>query len=1505
MPEASGLAAGVERIGRDAERRFGRATRTMGADMARNLATSGKSAVEALRQVERAEKSLATARKADADAAGRLTVAQTRLNELNEKGRVSATQRASAEEAVARARRSQELSTQNLTRATRDLERAQKTQAQASGQVKMPFGSQLVMRAEAYGSDSGARFVQGFQRALGAGAALAVGGGFLASIKKVVDTGLDFDSALNTMQGVTRATSDQMAAVSKRARELGADTQLAGVSASDAAQAMTELAKGGFDVDQSMTAARGTLQLATAAQVSAAEAAKIQANALHAFGLDASEATHMADMLANTANASTGDINDFALGLQQAGAVAHGFGLSAQDTLTALGLLANAGIRGSDAGTLIKTSLQSITDQGKPAQAAIQELGLKLYDTTGKFVGYRSMLEQVAAASKRMTQEDFQAATNVLFGSDAMRAAMVAAGGGVQLFDDMFKAVGRAGGASEMAAAQMQGLPGVVEGLKNTAEGAKLALYDLVSPSLESAGKRMIGWIDKAADGMKDLRTGGGADGSAVDQIRRGWTDISSAAKELAPSLGAASKAIAMGAGSTAVAGWRALGFAMQALEPPLKLVADILGNNQWLTTGIITVLGALYLKSKLAGPAIQLAARATSAWGNAFAGWRTPAERATQTLTNVTRAAGESERAQRGWATQMRDSYNRVSDRTLFFSRTAGTAGAAMTGMKLAGSGVLSMLGGPWGAAAAGVGLAMGLVAEAHQKAAQRAEEQKQAEEELRATLDQDTGRVTEETRRKAAERFGKEDEYKSTDIGRAKGYGIDPNLLVDAATGTGDPAAYEAIKKMAMERGVKPGLEQIKFTGPGGTQIDWKSIQAQYQAMGVSSDELYNALLKEGNGWDVVNGKISKYINENPGAAQNGSIVSLQTLIDKMPDANESLVTLTQNVNEQRRETDKGAQSLRDMAQAQYGLWNATTEGIARFKDLGAAIVSVPNGKSIDLKIEPAKYDEAKKKLEDLGYTVTNLPGGIVKVTAATDEAQKRFNDLVYKVNNTTAELPVELKLANANAIAALLPGGLGAAVTMSTYANAMRPPGRATGGYVDSRGMIYGPGTGTSDSILARVSGGGPNGFIRVSNRESINNEQSTRRNMPLIDAMNRGWVPPAELLRNMTGIRGYAGGGPISIEQAAGDMAGAPYVRGGHSAAGVDCSGAASVLVNAAVGQPLYGERMATANASEWLSARGAVMGRGPAGTLRIGWKNGGPGGGHMAVTLPDGRNAESGGSVGKFTVGGGATPAQQRQLRDAEQRVQDREFDVQQAQQKLEELKQQKTVKPSVQAAAEQRLAKAQREHKDALDDLSAKQEQVNSAESRRGAGGPGNGYAQGGPDGKGFAKDMMSGALETLGFDGSVFSNPMEWGIWKLFTGGANYVGGLLKNAFGGPNQQGNNPMQAPMGAQGMRNRHGMGGAPGPGDGGLGDFSFGDGGMGVVGDALQAVLPQVGDYLPNSQNPGGNNYTTNQNSNNSNATGAAFYGPVTINDPSSVIKPPDRMNTRMTGLPKP
>ena len=135
--------------------------------------------------------------------------------------------------------------------------------------------------------------------ATGLGSMIAIGAG----LTKTISIGLDYTTTMNTLGAVTQATAQQMDAAGQMAQELGNDITLPGTSAVDAAAAMTELAKGGFTVEQSMSAAKGTLQLAAAAQIDAASAATIQANALNTFGLSADYASKVSDVLANAANA--------------------------------------------------------------------------------------------------------------------------------------------------------------------------------------------------------------------------------------------------------------------------------------------------------------------------------------------------------------------------------------------------------------------------------------------------------------------------------------------------------------------------------------------------------------------------------------------------------------------------------------------------------------------------------------------------------------------------------------------------------------------------------------------------------------------------------------------------------------------------------------------------------------------------------------------------------------------------------------------------------------------------------------------------------------------------------------------------------------------------------------------------------------------------------------------------------------------------------------------------
>lgn len=447
----------------------------------------------AAKKAESAEDQLKAARKSgDAKAVAAAEAQLTRAREAQTRATTAVVKSA---EAAGAAKRRELRAVREATTAYRNLEQAQASKGPGflSGMTSQSSG--IVGQFQMLGGMGGKAFVGGAVAAMAAVGLIEAGKKAatlaLEGFKSVMETGIDFSKTVNNFQGVTGASAAESQQMSAAARALGADTTMAGVTASEAAKAMTELAKAGFSVDQAISAARGTMQLATAAQVDAAQAAEIQSNAINAFGMSAQDAGRVADVLANAANASSADMPDLGLALQQVGGIAKGFGEDIEGTVAALGMLANAGVKGSDAGTLLKTTLQSITKQGEPAQKAMEALGMSLYNQdTGQFVGFREMFRQLDEAKQRMSPEQFQAETNILFGSDAMRSAML---GSVAAFDKMESSIGRVGTAASMAEAQMRGWPGVVEGIENSAESLKLAFFDLFNtPAGQELGNKLV-----------------------------------------------------------------------------------------------------------------------------------------------------------------------------------------------------------------------------------------------------------------------------------------------------------------------------------------------------------------------------------------------------------------------------------------------------------------------------------------------------------------------------------------------------------------------------------------------------------------------------------------------------------------------------------------------------------------------------------------------------------------------------------------------------------------------------------------------------------------------------------------------------------------------------------------------------------------------------------------------------------------------------------------------------
>lgn len=321
------------------------------------------------------------------------------------------------------------------------------------------------------------------------GATLAANSAFLAgaaaavSFAKSIQLATSFNQELNVFRVTVGATQDEMKQVSDTARALGRDISLPGVSAIDAAEAMTELAKAGLSVQDSIDGARGVLQLATAAQLSNADATTLAASALNAFGLGGGQAVHVADLLANAANNAQGGIEDMGLALRQSAAVARQVGFSLDDTVALLTLLARNGLQGSDAGTALRTSLIRLINPTKEARNILADLNIQLRDQQGNL--RPEVFAEFAAATKNLTKAQQDARAAIVFGQDAIRAEAILGREGARGLDQMRVALEKQGTAADVAAARNVGLGGAVENLKNQLSNLGLTIGEAVTPAVE------------------------------------------------------------------------------------------------------------------------------------------------------------------------------------------------------------------------------------------------------------------------------------------------------------------------------------------------------------------------------------------------------------------------------------------------------------------------------------------------------------------------------------------------------------------------------------------------------------------------------------------------------------------------------------------------------------------------------------------------------------------------------------------------------------------------------------------------------------------------------------------------------------------------------------------------------------------------------------------------------------------------------------------------------------
>lgn len=483
-------------------------------------ALADAAAKAAAANVRKLGEALANARSKEADAAGKVRVAEEKLNEVRSNSKAKASQVAAAEEALAAAQRKSAKASDVASGAAKSLDQARDKVSKAAETTGKAGGNRFTsgfrgalskFKPDQQGKQVMTRFGVGLNGAIGSVVSKSAGifaAGFAAVkvgglAKEAVNLEATFSQTMNTMAAVAKVPADQIKTLSDLAIKMGADTTF---SASEAAGAMLELAKGGLSAATIQSGAlEGTLTLAAAGGTDLATASTIASNALNTFGLQGKDMASVAAALAGGANASSASVESLGEALSQVGPGATTAGLTLQDTVGVLSSFDAAGIKGSDAGTSLKTMLTRLVPSTDAAKSAMEQLGLKFTDANGKFVPITNVAQQLKDKLSGLSDEQKTAALSTIFGSDATRAATVLMKEGATGLGKYIAATKDQGAAQDVATARMKGTAGAMESFKGSVETAKLQLGLFLAPAIQGGLRALTKMLNGIAPAAKRL----------------------------------------------------------------------------------------------------------------------------------------------------------------------------------------------------------------------------------------------------------------------------------------------------------------------------------------------------------------------------------------------------------------------------------------------------------------------------------------------------------------------------------------------------------------------------------------------------------------------------------------------------------------------------------------------------------------------------------------------------------------------------------------------------------------------------------------------------------------------------------------------------------------------------------------------------------------------------------------------------------------------------------------
>lgn len=320
-----------------------------------------------------------------------------------------------------------------------------------------------------------------------------------------VVTANNFEDAMSQAAGALDKPMEQMGELRDLAIQMGQETIF---SATEAGNAITELAKGGLSEGQIQAGALQTaMDLAAASGMSLGDAANVVVQTMGAFGIEANNSAEAANALAGAAAASSTDVQPLTEALAQCSAGAKNAGWSVQETTAVLGKFADAGITGSDAGTSLKTMLQRLSAPTDKAATMIENLGIQTRDSNGNMLGASEMAEELQSKLGGLDAATRDAALQTIFGSDAMRAAIILTSSGAEGLEKYEKATNDQEAAQRMANSQMGEGSRAIEELKGSLETASIIVGDTLAPIIQKVAEFITDLVNKFTSLPQGMQT--------------------------------------------------------------------------------------------------------------------------------------------------------------------------------------------------------------------------------------------------------------------------------------------------------------------------------------------------------------------------------------------------------------------------------------------------------------------------------------------------------------------------------------------------------------------------------------------------------------------------------------------------------------------------------------------------------------------------------------------------------------------------------------------------------------------------------------------------------------------------------------------------------------------------------------------------------------------------------------------------------------------------------------